>query len=121
MRARLPGAVEMVYDNYNALVIGYAPSERASDAIFSIALYPRWVTLFFLNGKGLPDPQKLLNGNGSRVRHIRLETAATLDKPAVRDLMNAALERSGQPIDAKGRRQLIIKSISAKQRQRRPK
>src|SRR3989442_657784 len=118
MRARLPGAIEMVYDNYNALVIGYAPSERASDAIFSIALYPRWVTLFFLNGKGLPDPEGLLNGNGSRVRHIRLETAATLDKPAVRDLMNAALERSDQPIDAKGRRQLIIKSISAKQRPR---
>src|SRR5262245_18843481 len=39
MRRRLPGAVELVYDNYNALVIGFGPSERASEAIFSIALY----------------------------------------------------------------------------------
>ncbi|HEU0175429.1 MAG TPA: hypothetical protein VFV58_14300, partial [Blastocatellia bacterium] len=43
MRDRLPGAIELVYDNYNALVIGFSPTERASDAIFSIALYPRWV------------------------------------------------------------------------------
>ena len=42
MRARLPGAVQLVYDNYNALAIGFGPSERASEAIFSIALYPRW-------------------------------------------------------------------------------
>src|SRR5688572_16973057 len=37
MRARLPGAVELVYDNYNALVIGFSPTERASEAVFSIA------------------------------------------------------------------------------------
>ena len=29
MKSRLPGAVIMVYDNYNALVIGFGPSERA--------------------------------------------------------------------------------------------
>jgi hypothetical protein len=40
MRARLPGAIELVYDNYNALAIGFSPTERTSDVIFSIALYP---------------------------------------------------------------------------------
>ena len=58
MRARLPGAVQLVYYNYNALAIGFGPSERASEAIFSIALYPRWVTLFFLQGAGLADPAR---------------------------------------------------------------
>jgi len=33
MRARLPGALEMVYDNYNFLVIGFGASERPSEAI----------------------------------------------------------------------------------------
>jgi hypothetical protein len=28
LRKRLPHAVEMVYDNYNALVCGFGPSER---------------------------------------------------------------------------------------------
>src|ERR1051325_5444510 len=70
MRARLPGAVELVYDNYNALVIGFGPTERASEAIFSIVLYPRWVSLFFLEGASLPDPQKRLKGSGKVVRYI---------------------------------------------------
>jgi hypothetical protein len=120
MRKRLPGAIELVYDNYNALAIGFCPGERASEAIFSIALYPRWVTLFFLQGKNLRDPKKLLKGGGSRVRHIVLESADTLDDPAVADLMAEALERAAVPIDFTGKRKLIIRSIAAKQRPRRP-
>jgi hypothetical protein len=120
MRKRLPGAVEMVYDNYNALAIGFCPGERASEAIFSIALYPRWVTLFFLQGKNLRDPEKLLKGGGNRVRHIVLQSAGTLDDTAVVDLMAQALERAVVPIDFKGKRRLIIRSIAAKQRPRRP-
>jgi hypothetical protein len=56
MRRRYPTALELVYDNYNALAIGFSPTERASDGIFSIALYPKWVSLFFLQGARLPDP-----------------------------------------------------------------
>ncbi|HZS09749.1 MAG TPA: hypothetical protein VFD58_33290 [Blastocatellia bacterium] len=120
MRARLPGAVELVYDNYNALVIGFGPTERASDAIFSIALYPRWVNLFFLKGASLPDPQKLLKGSGKVVRHIVLEDAATLDKPAVQKLIAHALKSAARPLDGTGPGRIIIKSVSAKQRPRRP-
>jgi len=120
MRKRLPGAVELVYDNYNALVVGFGPSERVSDAIFSIALYPRWINLFFLDGVALPDPEKLLQGNGKIVRSITLKDAATLDKPAVRTLISEAVKRADTRIDKKNPRRLIIKSISAKQRPRRP-
>ena len=121
MRARLPGAVELVYDNYNALAIGFGPSERTSEAIFSIALYPRWVSLFFLiNGARLHDPDCYLEGAGNQVRHIKLECAASLDDPAVRELMAQALELSPKAIDPAQRRRLIIKSVSAKQRPRRP-
>jgi hypothetical protein len=55
LRKRLPGATEIVYDNYNALAIGFGPSDKASEAIFSIAVFPRWVSLFFLQGAKLPD------------------------------------------------------------------
>ncbi len=58
MRKLYPTALELVYDNYNALAIGFAPSDRASEGIFSIALYPRWVTLFFLQGAALPIPKE---------------------------------------------------------------
>src|SRR5215467_5758160 len=79
MRKLLPGATELVYDNYNALVIGFGSSERASDAIFSIVLFPRWIILYFLQGAQLPDPHRLLKGSGSVGRHFRLESLATLD------------------------------------------
>ena len=121
MRRRLPGAIELVYDNYNALAIGFASSERASDAIFSIAVFPRWVSLFFLqSGTTLPDPQRLLKGTGKKVRHIVLQSAADLDKPAIRALMKAALARAAKPIDATAKNRIVIKSVSAKQRPRRP-
>ena len=74
MRARLPGAVELVYDNYNALVIGFGPNERASDAVFSIALYPKWINLFFLYGAMLEDPKEILRGSGKQVRRLLLKT-----------------------------------------------
>lgn len=120
LRKRLPGAVELVYDNYNGLVIGFGPNDRASVAIFSVVLFPRWVILYFLQGASLPDPQKRLQGQGTVGRHIRLENLSTLDDPYVQSLMNLALHRAKEPLDPKNRRQLIIKSISAKQRPRKP-
>jgi hypothetical protein len=120
MRQRLPGATELVYDNYNALVIGFGPTDRASEAIFSVVLFPRWIILYFLQGAQLPDPDRLLKGSGTRGRHIRLETLAYFDDPKVQSLMNTALHRAKVPLDPKARRRLIIKSISAKQRPRRP-
>ena len=121
MRERLPGAIELVYDNYNALAIGFSPTEKTSDAIFSIALFPRWVSLFFLQGgTNLPDPHNLLQGSGKQVRHIVLKDAATLDQPAVQELITSALERAARPLDGSKPGRLVIKSVSEKQRPRRP-
>lgn len=120
MRTLLPGAVEMVYDNYNALVIAFGATEKPSEVIGSIALYPRWVTLFFLDGAALPDPKKLLVGSGKTVRSIVLHTLETLDDPDVRALLDAAVARSAKPFDRTAPNRLVIRAISAKQRPRRP-
>jgi hypothetical protein len=119
MRARLPHAVEMVYDNYNFFVIGYGPNVRTSDAIFSLAAYARGLRLFFLQGRGLPDPEGLLEGSGKKVRSVRIESAAALDSPRLRALVGAALARAKVPLDPRSPRALVIKSVSAKQRARR--
>jgi hypothetical protein len=119
MRERLPRAIELVYDNYNFFVIGFGPTERPSDAIFSLAAQAKGVSLCFLQGSGLPDPKGILRGSGNVVRNIRLESAATLDRPEVRALIQAALERAKTPMDPKGAHRLVIRSVSAKQRPRR--
>ena len=120
VRKLCPGATELVYDNYNALVIGFAPGERSSEAIFSVVLYPRWVNFFFLQGRWLPDPLGLLLGKGSTVRHILLTTPAVLDRSEVRAMINEAQLNARVAFDPGQPRKLIIKAISAKQRPRRP-
>lgn len=120
IRRLVPGAIELVYDNYNWLVVGFCPSERASDAVLSVVFTPRWITLCFLqNGPMLSDPHGLLRGSGKRVRSIRLESAGDLDGRPVRALITEALARARVPIEGK-RGRIVIRSISAKQRPRRP-
>jgi hypothetical protein len=119
LRVLVPRAVEMVYDNYNFFVIGYAPGERPSEAILSLAAQAKGLSLCFLQGAGLPDPNGLLRGSGKVVRNIQIDSATAFDRPAVRALIAAALERAVVPIPPAGKHQLIIKSVSAKQRPRR--
>jgi hypothetical protein len=121
LRAQIPGATEMVYDTFNALVIGFGPNDRPSEAIVSIALYPKWVNLYFLDGATLPDPEKLLKGTGSRVRTLRLDDAAELDQPAVTTLVTAAIENADSAFDRRRPRRLLIKAIAARRRPRRPR
>jgi hypothetical protein len=120
VRKIVPGAVEMVYDNYNALMVGFGPSEKASLAVFSIVLLPEHVALCFLQGAKLPDPGKRLQGEGNVVRPVRLIPLALLDDPEIRGLMELVKKRTKVKIDPKQKRKLVIKSISKKQRPRRP-
>jgi hypothetical protein len=119
MRQLLPHAHELVYDNYNFFVIGYGPTERPSEAVFSLACQASGVSLCFLWGAKLPDPKKILRGSGNQVRSLKLPDVTTLDQPAVQTLLAAAIKRAPVPFDPTLRPRLIIKSISAKQRPRR--
>jgi len=119
LRKRFPTANELVYDNYNALAIGYGSTDRVSDVIVSLAAYARGVNLYFMYGKSLPDPDGILQGNGSQGRFVRLDMLRRLDDPAVRELMRAAEADSDTPLPRAGRGRTIIKSVSAKQRPRR--
>jgi hypothetical protein len=116
--ALVPNAVHLVYDNYNALVIAYAAGPKMTDVVCSIALYPSWVTLFFMHGTTLPDPHRLLEGDGKHIRSIRLvDGAAMLDRPAVTALVRATVARVTWDPDAPARTE--IRAVVAKQRPRR--
>jgi len=114
------GAVRMVYDNYNGLVIGFGPNERPSDAIVSLLVVADHITLCFISdGPSLPDPEGLLNGSGNVVRHIRLASARDLDRPAIKTLVTTAIGRSDVAFARRGPSKLVIKAIAKKQRPRR--
>jgi hypothetical protein len=121
MRRRVPGGVEFIYDNYNALVFGFGPSEKPSEAVLSLAIMPRWVTLCFLKGAKLSDPKNLLKGSGNIVRSMHLTSPAHLEDPDVGRLISAAIQAATPSYPARsGEPATIVRSISATQRRRRP-
>jgi hypothetical protein len=120
MRARLPGAFELVYDKANALVVGFSPTEKPSDAIISIVVYPRYLMLYFLAGAVLPDPAGRLQGQGKVGRHIKFNDAATLDEPAVRELIDDAVELAGWTPESGKKGKTIMRQVTEKPRRRRP-
>ena len=109
VRERIPGSIEMVYDKKNSLVIGFCSAERASNVINSIAVYSKWINLYFFEGDTLLDPEGLLQGTGSMVRSIRVTDAADLDRPAVKALMAEARKCAEPPLDPKAKRKVLLK------------
>ena len=120
MRTLVPGAHEMVYDNWNGLVIGFGPTDRPSEAVVSIVCLPDHVTICFLRGKKMPDPQKMLLGGGTTVRHIKMKSVKELDSKPVRNFIKLAIDGAHPPFDPERKNTLVIRAISAKQRPRRP-
>jgi hypothetical protein len=109
LRARFPGARQLVYERRQSLPIGFAPAERGS-AVFSLVLYPRWVRFFFLEGVAIDDPQGRLEGAGSQVRSIRLDGRATiLDDPYIRGLIAQGLEVAAADLTT-GKGGVVLKS-----------
>jgi hypothetical protein len=118
LRKRWPGAHELVYDNYNFFVIGYCTSQRPSSCIVSIAAAANGVGISFYRGAALPGPRHVLLGSGKQNRFLRLESVATLARPEVRALLEAAARQDRPPLAARGGK-LVIRSVSARQRPRR--
>ena len=120
MRKKCPGALELVYDNYNALAVGFATGERVADALFSVVGFPRWVSIFFFKTLPLKDPNNRLAGGGKTTKHVVLDPKRALADPEVAALIDQALAKAGNPFAGGVRGRIVIKSISAKQRPRRP-
>jgi len=122
LRDRLPGLFEIVYvyENQNALVISYSPTEHGYEGLCSIALYPDCVKLFFVQGALLSksDPNKLLQGR-AKVRHVVLNSVADFHRAEIEALMAAALKLAKVRLDGSAKGSVIIKAEAQKQRARR--
>lgn len=81
---------ENIYDAYSAVAIGYGSSERLGDGILHIAVYAKGVNLGFNHGATLEDPKGILEGSGSRIRHIKIRTPKDLERPELRSYIKRA-------------------------------
>ena len=119
LRKRLPTAHEVVYEYRDWFVISYSPNEHGYEGVLGIRASAEGVKLFFNRCKELPDPAKLLQGS-SQTRWINVEGASTLARPEVAHLIDEAIARNPVPFARAGRGSVVMRSASAKQRQRKP-
>lgn len=114
-----PDSNELIYDNYNALAIGFAPTDKAGDVFCSIAVYSNYVNFGFNRGSEITDSQKILKGDGKWYRYITIKNKGDLPKHNIIQLLKEAyinsIAKAKLPAQQlKGR--TIIKSVSAKKR-----
>src|SRR5438876_8167246 len=91
-----PDASESVYQVYTvALWFGY--SGKMKDMFCYIATNAKHVNLGFPRGAALRDPNRVLEGDGKTMRHIKFASESDLERPFVRRYIQAAIEQVGAP------------------------
>jgi len=110
---------ENIYDAYSAVAMGYGTSDRLKDGICHVAVYAKHVNLGLNHGARLPDPHGVLKGSGNRIRHITITSIEDLERPAVRECLQAACALAGHTTRA--RRKSVVSTVKAiYPRKRRP-
>jgi hypothetical protein len=93
--ASMPDAHEVVWDATNAVSLVYTPSDNWQDGVVHIATYAKRVNLGFNNGASLPDPEGVLTGTGSRIRHVSFRSVDEVGVGWIDDYLARALAQAG--------------------------
>jgi hypothetical protein len=121
-----PRANELIYDNYNAVAFGWSPTEKVGHTICSIAVghSSKNIHFGFYWGNEIPDPDKILLGQGNQYRYILVTDKKTFPKTYIKKLVGQAYANC--LLKVKDQKQLvngltIVKSVSARKRPGKPK
>src|SRR5215471_5394470 len=114
--SQAPDSVELIYDAYSAVSAGYSFTGRPTDSFVYVAAYPKGVNIGFWDGTALPDPDRLLEGTGKRSRHVKIRAAVDLERPAVRDLIRAAIEIAERPEGRARKAESVVRAVYPKRR-----
>lgn len=117
-----PNCNELIYDNYNAVALGWSTSDKLGDTFCSIAAFADYAHFGFYWGNQIADPEKKLSGNGNQYRYIKVIDPKDFPKTYIKKLLKEAYANSMAKLKT-GKQVLqgatIVKSISAKKK--RPK
>jgi hypothetical protein len=91
-----PQTNELIYDNYNALAIGWSPTDRVGHIFCSIAVgrTSNNVHFGFYWGAQIADPEKKLIGQGRQYRYILVKEKSGFPKTYIKKLMKEAYQLS---------------------------
>jgi hypothetical protein len=94
-RKNMPSAHEFIYHD----AVGYSVSDSPFDRICYIAPQKKgYVNFGFFFGASLPDPKKLLVGDGSRLRHVKIWSVDEAKNPALSKLIAATWKEAPESI-----------------------
>jgi len=117
-----PDANELIYDNYNALAVGWSPTDRVGHTFCSIALgrTSKNIHFGFYWGSEIADPEKKLLGQGNQYRYVLVKSKTEFPGAYIKKLLNDAYANSVAKVKDKNqfmKGKTITKSISAKKRE----
>lgn len=114
-----PDASESIYQVYT-VAIWFGFSGKMKDMFCYIATNARHVNLGFPRGATLPDPNRVLEGEGKTMRHIKFKSELDLDRPFVRRYIQAAIEQVATPARG-GTGESVVKTANGSVRKARTK
>ncbi len=76
----------------------YGPTHRMKDGICYIGVIKDHINLGFIRGSELADPQRILEGAGKQMRHIKIRNMSDLLRPAVRAYLREACDLAGYEV-----------------------
>lgn len=87
-----PKTNELIYDNYNALALGWSPTDKVGDTFCSIAVgrSSHNVHFGFYWGSKIADPERLLLGQGNQYRYIIVKNKDDFPRACIKKLMKEA-------------------------------
>jgi len=89
-----PESNELIYDNYNALAVGWSVTDKLGQTFCSIAAFSEFVHFGFYWGSQIADPEKKLLGKGKQYRYIVLRDKNEFPKTYIRQLLKEAYANS---------------------------
>ncbi len=104
----VPDASESIYQGYT-VAIWFGFSGKMKDMFCYIATNAGHVNLGFPRGTSLPDPNRVLEGHGKTMRHIKFRSQDDVERPFVRRYIQAALEQAA-PVGAIATGKSVVKS-----------
>ena len=108
-----PDASESIYQVYT-VAIWFGFSEKMKDMFCYIATNARHVNLGFPRGSTLADPNRVLEGDGKTMRHIKFASQRDLERPFVRRYIRASMEQLGEGVYPGGAGRSVVKSVRKK-------
>jgi hypothetical protein len=106
-----PDASESVYQVYT-VAIWFGFSGKMKDMFCYIATNAKHVNLGFPRGTSLADPNRVLEGDGKAMRHIKFASLSDVERPFVRRYIQAAMEQAA-PAGARGTGRSVIRTRGA--------